>query len=223
MLKDRTRPRTSIQSAACMGLLAAMVIGVGACGSGATHDATTAAAVKPANQSAGSSVGLAAAVPTPAAPSSAVPASAGPAPAAAPTSANSGAPTPATPKRPAAVTPAPTSHSTPSIAPAIAVTAPPPTAPAFPARRQPTAAEMNQVIASVHAQIPLFTPTAAQITKVGNEVCTAFDQGKTVAQIEGTAMQMAGAYAALIPATVANSAVRTIVTLFCSGYTSKLV
>ena len=51
---------------------------------------------------------------------------------------------------------------------------------------------MNQVIASVHALIPLFTPTTAQISKVGNEVCTAFDQGKTVAQVKATAMQMAG-------------------------------
>jgi predicted membrane-bound mannosyltransferase len=90
------------------------------------------------------------------------------------------------------------------------------------ARTQPSAAQVAQVIARVHALIPLFTPTAAQIANVGNEVCTAFDQGETVAQIKATALQMAGIYAALLSPSVVNSAVTTIVTLYCPGYASKL-
>jgi ABC-type nitrate/sulfonate/bicarbonate transport system permease component len=90
------------------------------------------------------------------------------------------------------------------------------------ARTVPSAAQVSQVIASVHAEFAFFTPTPAQIAQVGNEVCTAFDQGKTVAQVKATAMQMAGAYAALVPAAVVNSAARIIVTLYCPGYTSKL-
>jgi hypothetical protein len=97
-----------------------------------------------------------------------------------------------------------------------------PTVPPLPARTQPTVAQVNQVIASVHALVPLFTPTKAQIATVGNQVCTAFDQGKTLAQVKSTAMQMAGVYAALLSPATVNTAVRTIVTLYCPGYLSKL-
>jgi hypothetical protein len=218
MFHVRTGPRMSLRTTAGMGLLVAMAIGVGACGAGGASDGrpTAVGGATPATTN------LAAASPT-------APSSAGPVAAAVPAAPPIGA-TQAhrqdstTPSK--AVTAAPTAVSQapkPTTPAPVVVTAPAPTTAALPARRTPSAAEVNQVIARVHAMIPLFTPTQAQIVKVGDQVCTAFDQGKTVAQIKATAMQMAGAYAALIPAGVADSAVRTIVTLFCPGYSSKLV
>jgi hypothetical protein len=202
----------SHEKVARMSLLLAMTIVVGACGAGgATRASTIAAGVTPAAQSSDGSGAMATTLP-----------------ASATTGATQAHPQGSTrPKQgtaaaPSAVTQAPRSTTAVTASPAPSVTAPAPTTPALPARRQPTAAELNQVIASVHALIPLFTPTPAQIAKAGNDVCTAFDQGKTVAQVKATAMQMAGAYAALIPAGVADSALRTIVTLFCPGYSSKL-
>jgi hypothetical protein len=213
MFNDRMRQQMSVRTAIGIGLLAAMAVGVGACGTGATHASTSAAPMIPASQSVVAS--------EPAAPS-----------AVAPTAVASAAPqTPAAvaapPKSVATVKPATGNNATTapkatSPAPTV-TTAPAKSAPTLPARRQPTPAEVNQVIASVHALVPLFTPTSAQVATVGNQVCTAFDQGKTLAQVKATAMQMAGAYAALIPDSVATSAVRTVVTMFCPGYTSKLV
>ena len=212
MFKDRTRPQISIRNAMGISLLAAVALGVGACGAGTTH-ASTAASENPAAQS------VAASDPAPAAAVTPTPAAAASAAAQVPLAASPAKATPTV--KPSNVThPAPAPNVT---SPAPTVTAPPKTAPALPARRQPTAAEMNQVIASVHSLIPLFTPTSAQIVTVGNQVCTAFDQGKTVAQVKATAMQMAGAYAALIPDSVATSAVHTVVAMFCPGYISKLV
>jgi len=215
MFHDRIGPRISLQAAAGMSLLIAMAIGVGACGAGGGAHASTIAATG------------ATAVTTAAGPSSqakagsapVVAAVSAPNPIAANTTHSVGS---ATPNKAATGAPGPVPQLPKATTGAPAATAPAPTTPALPARRQPTAAEVSQVISRVHALVPLFTPTPAQIAKVGDEVCTAFDQGKTVAQIKATAMQMAGAYAALIPGSVATSAVRTIVTLFCPGYTSKL-
>lgn len=204
MFTDR-RGRNSLRTSAGLSLLATMAIGVGACGAGSTTRPGTAAAAVTSSTAETPPVGSQpAAATTPTQPAT-----------------TQGHPVaPATTKAPAAAarptTPKPTS------APAPVVKAPAPTTPALPARRQPTVAEINQIIGSVHALVP-FTPTPAQIAQAGNQVCTALDQGKTVAEVKATALQMAGAYAALVPASVADSAVRTIVTTFCPGYTSKLV
>jgi hypothetical protein len=217
MFNDRQRPRTYFRTGAWITLAVALAIGVAACGPGnSTQAGTTAAAVSPDAQSAVPGAPQSAPTVAPAAATTAPPATA------APTAAHAPAPVVTTANKATTPPPAPTNAPKPTVAPPPVVTAPTPTTPALPARRQPTPAEVNGVIASVHALFPLLTPTAAQITKVGNDVCTAFDQGQTVAQVKATAMQMAGAYAVLIPATVADSAVRTIVTLFCPGYTSKL-
>lgn len=214
MFYDRQRPRAYIRTGAWVTLPVALAIGVAACGPGNTHAGTNAAAVSPDAQSA--VVVAPGATAAPAASTTAPPTTA------VATALHAPAPAGATPNKAPTPPPPPANLPPPTVAPAPAVTAPASTKPTLPARRQPTAAEVNGVIASVHALFPLFTPTPAQIAKVGNDVCTAFDQGQTVAQVKATAMQMAGAYAAVIPATVADSAVRTIVTLFCPGYISKL-
>jgi hypothetical protein len=95
---------------------------------------------------------------------------------------------------------------------------------ALAARRQPTSAEIAQVIAGVKTALPFVTLTAAQISQAGNQVCSAFDQGKTFAQVTTQVLATLGgaALGGLIPASVPAGAVRTLVTLFCPGYASKL-
>lgn len=194
-------------------LLFALGLTVGACGAGtATHTDAAATAAHPtsstnAGNGSATAGSLAATVATPA-------------PTTAPTTSKPTAKAVAS-KPHVATTPTVAAPATPAVAP-TAVTTPAPTTPTLPARTQPTAAEVNQVIATVHSLFPLFTPTPAQIAQVGNEVCTAFDQGKTVAQVKTAAMQVAGVYASLIPPNVVNTAVHTIVSLYCPGYTSKL-
>jgi len=107
-----------------------------------------------------------------------------------------------------------TSAST-SVAPKV-------TTPLVPPRTVPTAAQVKQLISAVHAEFFFFTPTPAQIAHVGNEVCTALDQGDSIAQIKATAVHMAGPFAAMVPAGFVNSAARTIVNMYCPGYDSKL-
>jgi hypothetical protein len=211
MNTDKSGLHNLRRAAAGLTLLAGLAVGLGACGGGGTTRATTAAAVTPLGTT-GETTGAG----QPAASTAATPA-----PSVAATPAPTAAPSPGKAPAPAAAKAAPSTPK-PTGAPAPAVTAPAPTTPALPARRQPSAAEVNGLIGQVHALIPLFTPTAAQINQVGNDVCTAFDQGKTLAQVKATAMQLAGAYAALIPVGVTDTAVRTVVSLFCPGYTSKL-
>ena len=91
------------------------------------------------------------------------------------------------------------------------------------ARRTPTAAEVNQAIKAVHQLVPFFTPTATQVARVGNQVCTAFDQGMTFAQVKSKISAMLGSLSWLVPSSVATQGVRTIVSLYCPGYASKLV
>jgi hypothetical protein len=92
-------------------------------------------------------------------------------------------------------------------------------------RRTPSAAEMNQAIKAVHSLVPFFTPTAADVADAGNQVCTAFDQGKSFSQVKSKALDMvgAGSFSWLIPSSVAGDAVRTLVNLYCPAYASKLV
>ncbi|HEX3542295.1 MAG TPA: hypothetical protein VHT75_17820 [Acidimicrobiales bacterium] len=115
-----------------------------------------------------------------------------------------------------------TSH--PPTAGTAAAPASAPTASTLPPRTQPTAVQVKEAITAFQNAVPFFTPTAAQIADVGNQVCTDFDHGMTFAQITSKALDMvgAGALSFLIPASVPAQAVRTLVKLYCPGYAPRL-
>jgi hypothetical protein len=157
---------------------------------------------------------------------------AAPAPAAAPTPTTAA---PATTVAKPKVTTPPTTKA-PKAAPKAAASAPAvTTAPAAPApvvaavtkvaRRVPTAAEVQGVIAELKKRVPILSfvsiaPT--QIDQIGDQVCTAFDNGQSFAQVKSTGLSM-------IPATVSvpvgtdDWAVRKAVALYCPGHANKLV
>lgn len=149
----------------------------------------------------------------------------------APTTAPGATTTVAKPKTTApATTKAPTTTKpTTGAAPAPAVTPPAPTtAPAAPvkvARRSPSAAEVSSAIAQLKQQVGglllLVSPTPAQIDQVGDQVCTAFDNGQTFAQVKTTALSMIPSSVTVTAATT-DWAVRQAVTLYCPGHASKL-
>jgi hypothetical protein len=91
------------------------------------------------------------------------------------------------------------------------------------ARRTPSAAEINQAIREVHQLVPFFTPTPKQVARVGDQVCTALDQGMTFAQVKSKISAMLGPLSWLLPSAVAAQGVRTTVNLYCPGYASKLI
>jgi hypothetical protein len=114
-----------------------------------------------------------------------------------------------------------------TTAPAAAAAASPaaPAAPAKVARRVPSAAEVSQAIATLPQYVnTIFTPTPAQVAQLGDQVCTAFDQGQTFAQVKATGLSMI----TQVPLTTvkpggADWVVKTVVNLYCPGYASKLV
>ena len=130
---------------------------------------------------------------------------------------------PATTKAPAptrtAPAPAPATAAAPAPAPAAA-------APAKVARRTPSPAEVNSAIAQLKQQVGglllLVSPTPAQIDEVGDQVCTAFDNGQTFTQVKATALSMIPPSVTVTAATT-DWAVRQAVTLYCPGHASKLV
>ncbi len=131
--------------------------------------------------------------------------------------------TPPTTKAPAK---APAKASAPAT---TAVTAPATTVPVTVpkvARRTPTTAEVSALIAELKRQVGglllLVSPTPAQIAQAGDQVCTAFDNGQTFAQVKATGLSMIPASVTVTPAT-ADWAVRQAVTLYCPGHASKLV
>ncbi len=93
------------------------------------------------------------------------------------------------------------------------------------ARTQPSIAAVEAAIQGLKPYVhTLLTPSVAQVDKLGNEVCTAFDQGNTSSQVEAAVTQRlnqlpltevlpgAGAYV-----------VDTSISLYCPGYGSKRV
>ncbi len=105
------------------------------------------------------------------------------------------------------------------------VTLPPITVPALAPRTVPTAAQVNAAIAGISSMVQLpffFQINAGHVAQVGNQVCTAFDQGQTFAQVKATGLSMVSAYVPVTPA-AADYAVRTAVSMYCPGYASKLV
>jgi len=93
------------------------------------------------------------------------------------------------------------------------------------ARTVPTAAQVQAAIAGLQGLVPalgLFPPTVAQVNDIGNQVCTAFDQGQTFAQVKSTALAMVPKII-VVPLTAPDYAVRQAVNLYCPGHASKLV
>ena len=127
---------------------------------------------------------------------------------------------PATTKAPAPTrtAPAPATAAAPAPAPAAA--------PAKVARRTPSPAEVNSAISQLKQQVGglllLVSPTPAQIDQVGDQVCTAFDNGQTFGQVKATALSMIPPSVTVTAATT-DWAVRQAVTLYCPGHASKLV
>ncbi len=105
------------------------------------------------------------------------------------------------------------------------VTLPPVTVPALAPRTVPSAAQVQSAIAGISSMVQLpffFSITPANVAQVGNQVCTAFDQGQSFAQVKATGLSMVSAYVTVSPA-AADYAVRTAVALYCPAYASKLV
>jgi hypothetical protein len=91
-------------------------------------------------------------------------------------------------------------------------------------RRQPTGAEIAQAISAVHSLLPFFTPTPAQIASSGDQVCTALDHGVPFSQVASQALDLvgAGSLSFMIPSSVPEIAIRTLVALYCPANVSKL-
>lgn len=131
-----------------------------------------------------------------------------------------------TTRAPVKATPTTTAPAT-TVAPAPAAAAAPaaPAAPTKAPRRVPSAAEVNSAIATLPQYVStIFTPSPAQVAQLGDQVCTAFDQGQTFAQVKATGLSMV----TQVPLTTvkpggADWVVKTIVGLYCPGYASKLV
>jgi len=91
-------------------------------------------------------------------------------------------------------------------------------------RRVPTAAEVQQAIATLPQYVStILKPSPAQVDQLGDQVCTAFDQGQTFSQVKDTGLRMV----TQLPLTSvkpggADWVVRTTVTLYCPGHADKL-
>ncbi len=110
-------------------------------------------------------------------------------------------------------------------APAPVIVPPPPPAPVLAPRTVPSAAQRQSVISTIKGQVPLLALVSispAQVDDIGNQVCTAFDQGKTFAEVKALGLAQVPAIVT-IPAATADYAVRQAVALYCPAYASKLV
>lgn len=135
------------------------------------------------------------------------------------------------PARAASVVPSSTIAAPAGASPAITKAAPSSgthtgaaTVPATVSRTQPTAAEVHQAIVAVQGLVPFYTPTPADIAAAGNDVCTAFDQGDSLTQVQAAALNMIGAasFSSFIPAADTDVAIQTLVALYCPGYASRV-
>jgi hypothetical protein len=96
-------------------------------------------------------------------------------------------------------------------------------APTVVPRVNPSSAQVQAAIAQLRQRILLFSPTEAQARQFGDQVCTAFDQGQTYAQVKATGMQMVSQVPLItVSSADADFAIRTAVQLFCPGYQSRL-
>jgi hypothetical protein len=133
----------------------------------------------------------------------------------------------------AAPAPAPTTRATSAPRPAAEESAPEPqaeaasapaaAAPTGVARTSPSSAQIQAAIAGFHQRIPLFTPTAAQVNDFGNQVCTAFDQGQSYAQVKATGLSMVTKYPFVsITSADADWMIHTAVSMYCPGHAGSL-
>ncbi|MGI8776424.1 MAG: DUF732 domain-containing protein [Acidimicrobiales bacterium] len=98
-----------------------------------------------------------------------------------------------------------------------------PAGPTKAARVSPSSSQVQAAIAQIHQRIPLYSPTEAQARQFGDQVCSAFDQGQSSAQVQATALQAASKVPFVtVSAGDVAFAVRTAVSLFCPGYSSKV-
>jgi hypothetical protein len=91
-------------------------------------------------------------------------------------------------------------------------------------RTGPTSEQLADVIAQVKDRIPMsFQPNDSHVIAFGDAVCTAFDQGKSAAQVRTLVLQ-AASQLPTITVSQANAvfAVKTAVNLFCPGYSAGL-
>jgi len=92
------------------------------------------------------------------------------------------------------------------------------------ARTVPSAQQVSAAIAGIKSrvQLPLFFQvTPAHVADIGNQICTAFDQGKSFAEVKATGLATVSQY---VPVSLdaADYAVRTAVAMYCPGYASRL-
>lgn len=108
------------------------------------------------------------------------------------------------------------------VLPAPAPAPPPATVP----RRQPTSAEIDRAIAGlrpyVRSLLPI-NPTHAQVAELGDKICTAFDEGQSVAQVKATGAQLVKKvpFATLLQGGD-DYILRTGVVMYCPGHAPRL-
>jgi hypothetical protein len=118
---------------------------------------------------------------------------------------------------PAAAQPSSPAAAAPSAAAPVAA------AVAKAARKVPSPGEVSAAIAALPQYVhSILTPTPAQVAQLGDQVCTAFDQGQTAAQIEATGLSMVTKVplTTVLPGGAAWVA-KTAVALYCPDYASK--
>lgn len=91
-------------------------------------------------------------------------------------------------------------------------------------RTGPTSEQLTDAIAQVKERIPMsFQPNSSQVLAFGDAVCTAFDQGKSAAEVKTLVLQAASQLPAITVSDAnASFAVGTAVNLFCPGYAARL-
>lgn len=108
-----------------------------------------------------------------------------------------------------------------------AAPAPGPTAPAAPSsprvapgqRLNPTSAQVQAAMATLHQRISLFQPTEPQLRTFADAVCTSLDQGQSLAQVQSTVRDaVSRIQGASLSAADAAFAVATVIELRCPGY-----
>lgn len=119
--------------------------------------------------------------------------------------------------------PAPSTAAAQSAAPAVSAPTPSPTA--APAKSAPgqrlgfTSAGVQAAMVALQQRIPLFSPSDPQLRTFADAVCTSFDQGQTLAQVQATVRQAVSyIQGASLAEADAAFAVRTVVQLRCPGY-----
>lgn len=92
------------------------------------------------------------------------------------------------------------------------------------ARRTPSSAEVQQAIAGLAPYVHSpFTPSGGQVAQLGDEVCSAFDQGQPAAQVKATILQEVSQLPlTTISPGAADYVVRTAVTLYCPGHAAQV-